>query len=57
MRVYTTDTEVSESMVRTLTAWVADMLKVRGKAHCNPESTHINKITVANPIIIMQTIV
>lgn len=42
---------------RTLTAWVADMLKVRGRAHCNQESTYLIKIVVANPIIILEAIV
>lgn len=44
--------EASESTVRALTAQVADMLKVKGRAHCNPESTHLNTILVANAILI-----
>lgn len=47
----------SESMVRTLTASVADMVEVRGSAHCNPESVYLNSIIVANPILIIQAIV
>ena len=41
----------------SLTAWVAEMLKVRGRTCCNPESIHLNRIRVANSIIIIQAIV
>ena len=49
--------EASESMMRRLNAWVADMLKVRERACCNPESTHLSRSIVANSIIIIQAIV
>lgn len=52
------DAEASELMARTLTAWVADMLQVRGRrARCNPESIHLNRIIVANSIIITQAVI
>lgn len=51
------DAEVSEPMVRRLTGRVANMLKVRGRVLCNPESARLNRIIVANAIIIIQAIV
>lgn len=52
-RVYTTIYFVmwrqTESTVSKLTAWEADMLKVRGRAFCNPETAHLNRVIVANP--------
>lgn len=38
------DAEASASMMRTLAAWVADTLKVRGRIRCNPESAYLNRI-------------
>lgn len=38
------DAEVSQLMARTLTAWLAEMLKSRGRARCNPESTYLIRI-------------
>ena len=43
-------------MVRRLTGRVANLLKVRGRALCNPEYAHLNRIIVAN-VVIIQTIV
>lgn len=43
--------------MRTLTAWVANMLKVMRRAQCNPDSTHLNRIIVANPIKIILSVV
>lgn len=51
------DAAVSQLMARTLTAWLADMLKSRGRAPCNPESTYLIRIIIANSIIITQAIV
>ena len=49
--------EASESMMRTWNTWVADMLKVRSRACCNPESTHLHKSILANSIIIIPAVV
>lgn len=35
------DAEASESMVKVLTAWGTNLLKIRGRAPCNLESTHL----------------
>ena len=51
------DAKVSEPMVRRLTRRVANMLKVRGRVPCNPEIARLNRIIVANAIIIIQAIV
>lgn len=45
------DARGSKSMMRTLTSWVANKLKVRGRAHYNPESTYQSRIIVTNPLI------
>ena len=51
------DAKASESIVRTLTAWVTDMLKVRSRMHCNQENIHLNKIIGMSLIIIIQPII
>ena len=55
--IYPVILKTSKSMVEIYTAWVADVLKVRGRAFCNLEIAHLNRVIVANPIIIIQAIV
>ena len=48
------NTKVSELMVRTLPAWVVDILTVEGRVCYNQESTHLTRIIVINLLIITQ---
>lgn len=51
------NTKVSELMVRTLPAWVADILTVEGRVCYNQESTHLIRVIVTNILIITQVMV